>query len=273
VSSQLAGRAMPIEHPDRVSAVGKVVQVVEALTQQSGISEISRTTGLPTSTVHRIIQELVAVGWVRGNGEGGYFPGAGLLTLAARAEAESRMTDVIIPLLQGLRDLTSHTIHFALRQGDQVVYVAKIEGLRAYEMRSRVGMGIPLHCTAIGKAVLAALPERDVRSLLRRTGMPQMGPRTITDPDALVKHLAVISRQGFSVDDEENEALTRCIGAVVRDHRGGPVGGISMSGMAFEIDQRQVREMAPHVVAVAREISHALGYQEGQVGTRSPLSR
>jgi IclR family transcriptional regulator, acetate operon repressor len=246
---------------DRAGAVAKVVRVVEALTEHSGISEISRRTRLPTSTVHRIIQELVALGWVRGDGDHGYLPGVGLLTVAARAQSEAGVTTIVTPVLQGLGDATTHTIHFALRHGDQAVYLAKIEGRRAYEMRSRVGLAIPLHCTGIGKAVLSALPEAEVRAILQRAGMPARTPRTITDPDTLLRHLRLVARRGYALDDEENEEHTGCIAAVVRDNRGVPIGGISMSAMAFEIDQKRIQQHAPLVMAAAREISHALGYR------------
>lgn len=245
---------------DRTGAVAKVVRVVEAITEHSGVSEISRSTGLSTSTVHRIIQELVALGWVRGDGEHGYLPGVGLLTIAARADFEAGMP-VIEPILKGLRDATTHTIHFALRQGDVAVYVSKVEGLRAYEMRSRVGLAIPLHSTGIGKALLAGLPEVEVRAVLERSGMPPMTSRTITDPDAMIQHLHTVSRRGYAIDDEENEEHTRCIAAVVRDHRGAAIGGISMSAMAFEIDQQRAQQLAPLVMAAARNVSQALGHR------------
>ncbi|MBC9822632.1 IclR family transcriptional regulator [Terrabacter sp. MAHUQ-38] len=255
------GRTPPPAAPvDRTGAVAKVVRVVEAITEHSGVSEISRSTGLSTSTVHRIIQELVALGWVRGDGEHGYLPGVGLLTIAARADFEAGMP-VIEPILKGLRDATTHTVHFALRQGDLAVYVAKIEGLRAYEMRSRIGLAIPLHSTGIGKALLAGLPEAEVRAVLERSGMPPMTPRTITDPDAMIQHLHTVSRRGYAIDDEENEEHTRCIAAVVRDHRGAAIGGISMSAMAFEIDQERAQQLAPLVMTAARNVSQALGHR------------
>jgi IclR family acetate operon transcriptional repressor len=246
---------------DRTGAVAKVVRVVEALTKHSGVSEISRQTNLPTSTVHRIIRELMELGWVRGDGERGYLPGVGLLTLSARAESEAGVTTIANPVLRQLRDSTTHTVHFALRQGDQAVYLAKIEGRRAYQMRSRIGLGIPLHSTGIGKAVLSALTEEEVRAILQRSGMRAMTTHTITDPDTLIRHLRIIARRGYAIDNEENEDQTRCIAALVRDHRGVPIGGISMSGMAFEVDQKQVQRNAPLVMDAASEISHALGYR------------
>ena len=252
---------------ERGGAVAKVVRVVEALTEHSGVSEISRKTGLPTSTVHRIIQELTGLGWVRGDGEHRYRLGVGLLTLAARAESEAGMTTIVRPILQRLRDATGHTVHFAMRQGDQAVYLAKIDGTRTYNMRSRIGLAIPLHSTGIGKAILAALPETEVRAILQRTGTPGITPRTITDPDTLFRHLKGITRRGYATDDEENEQHTRCIAAVVRDYRGEAIGGISMSAMAFEIDDDSVQQNFPIVMDAARDVSLAFGYRPSAEAT------
>ncbi|MFN3602964.1 MAG: IclR family transcriptional regulator, partial [Dietzia sp.] len=144
--------------PRTPNAIGKVAAVVEALTDESSTSGIARRTGLPSSTVHRILQDLVAVGWAREDGNRGYLLGARLLALAGRATDHTSLVRAAHPTLQELSDRTGHAVHFAVRTGDEAVYVDKIEGSRAYQMRSRVGLAIPLHCTAIGKAVLAALP-------------------------------------------------------------------------------------------------------------------
>ncbi|MER7842044.1 IclR family transcriptional regulator C-terminal domain-containing protein [Streptomyces sp. NPDC096040] len=261
VSDSPGSRGSALPRQDRPGAVAKVVRVIEAMTEHRGISEISRSTRLPTSTVHRIVQELVAEGWARRDGENGYLPGVGLLTPAARAESEAGITTIAQPAVQRLRDATTHTVHLALRDGDQAVYVYKLEGLRAYEMRSRVGLAIPPHCTGIGKALLAALPEDEVRGILARAGTTAVTPRTIDDPEELLRHLKEVARRGYAIDNEENEPATRCVGATVYDYRNTPIGGISISSMAFELDDKRVRVLAPLVVGAAREISQALGHR------------
>lgn len=241
------------------NAIGKVVEVVSALTEERSTSGIARRTGLPSSTVHRILQDLVAVGWAREDGNRGYLLGARLLALAGRGTDQASLVRIAHPTLQALSDRTGHAVHFAVRTGDEAVYVDKIEGSRAYQMRSRVGLAIPLHCTAIGKALLAALPEAEVRAVLERAGMPPRTTHTITSPDAMVRHLELVRERGYSLDDEENELSTRCIGAAVRDHSGTPIGGVSLSMLAFELEPDRVRPLASLVVQAAEQITRDIG--------------
>lgn len=241
-----------------LSAIEKVVAVAESLDQGHRLSAIARLTGLPTSTVHRILRELVALGWVRESG-GDYRFGARLLSLVGRTSDAPEIVRAARPILRALCERTSHTVHLALRQGDEAVYIDKLDGRRIYQMRSGIGLSVSLHSTAIGKALLARLPDSEVRLIAERTGLPARTERTITRIQALLTHLALVRRRGFAVDNEENEAHTRCIGAVVLDHRDLPIGGLSLSSLVFDLDGQHLRRFAPLVVSAAREVSAALG--------------
>lgn len=241
------------------SAIAKLVMVIETLTAEHRLSDISRATNLPTSTVHRILQELVQLGWVHETDDRGYALGARLLGLVGQAGDESQLARLGRPIISTLNEQTGHTIHLAVRQGDEAVYVDKLDGRRAYQMRSRIGLSIPLHCTAIGKAVLAALPDEDVLEIARRTGLPRRTQHTITESDELLRHLRTVRRLGFAIDDQENELHTRCIGAAIVDSRGAPIGGVSLSSLAFDLDKKKVSRTAPLVLAAANSLSEALG--------------
>ena len=241
------------------SAIAKLVMVVETLTDEHRLSDIARATSLPTSTVHRILQELVGLGWVRETDGRGYALGARLLGLVGQAGDESQLARFGRPIIAALNEQTGHTIHLAVRQGDEAVYVDKLDGRRAYQMRSRVGLSIPLHCTAIGKAVLAALPDDEVRDIARRTGLPRRTTHTLTEPDELVRHLRNVRRLGFAIDDQENELHTRCVGAAIVDSRGAPIGGVSLSSLVFDLDKKKISRIAPLVVAAAESLSEAFG--------------
>src|SRR5436305_13241398 len=241
------------------SAIAKLVAVAEALTEQRRLSRIANTAGLPISTVHRILQELVAHGWVREGEEHDYVLGPGLMRLAARAADDSDLARAARPALRALCERSGYTVHFGVRQGDEAVYIDKLEGRGAYGMRSRIGASLPLHCTAIGKAILAALPDDEVRRIAARTGLPRRMPHTLTTVDALLSNLNTVRGRGWALDDEENVPRVRCVGAVVVDRRGEPVGAVSVAGLSVDLGWAQVARLAPMVVRAARDLSTTLG--------------
>ncbi len=239
-------------------SIDKALTVLEALAEHSRVTDIAAGTGLPKSTVHRILQSLVGWGFARTDGSGGYLPGPRILTLAGKVMSRFDPAQHADSALHGLRDRTGFTVHFAIRSADEAVYVRKLEGLRPYQMGSRVGMSMLLHSTSIGKAILAQLDAGEVAAIVARTGLAGRTPHTITDPAVLADHLAEVRRRGRSVDDEENEGGIRCVGAPVFDHTGTVMGGISVSGLAFEVDPAD-ETLAAEVVTAAREVSIALG--------------
>lgn len=245
-------------------SIDKALTVLEALAEHSRVTDIAAGTGLPKSTVHRILQSLVGWGFARTDGAGGYLPGPRILTLAGKVMSRFDPAQHADSALQALRDHTGFTVHFAIRGGDEAVYVRKLEGLRPYQMGSRVGMSMALHSTSIGKAVLAGLPDGEVAAIIGRTGLAPHTTRTITDTGVLLSHLAEIRRRGYSVDDEENENGIRCVGAAVFDHTGAVMGGISVSGLAFDVDPAD-DTLSAEVMAAARDVSLALGAPPGRM--------
>ena len=240
-----------------LSAAEKTLSVLEALADHSRIADIADASGLPKPTVHRILQTLVQRGFARADGRGGYLGGPRILSLAGRFLQRLDVAEHVRPTLRDLQERTGWTVHLALLSGDEAVYVAKLEGVRPYHLASRVGMSLRLHCTSIGKAILAALPDDEVRALVRRTGLPARTERTITDARALLAELAVVRRRGYAEDHEENEAGVRAVGAAVVNHTGEVVGGVSAAALVDLADAPP--DLPQLVVRAAAEVSRALG--------------
>jgi DNA-binding IclR family transcriptional regulator len=239
-------------------SIDKALTVLEALAEHRRVTDIAAGTGLPKSTVHRILQSLVGWGFARADGTGGYLPGPRILTLAGKMMSRFDPAQHADSALQSLRDRTGFTVHFAVRSGDEAVYVRKLEGLGPYHMASRVGMSMSLHATSIGKAILSRLHDEEVTAIASRTGLERRTPRTITDTTALLRHLAETRERGYSTDDEENESGIRCVGAPVFDHTGTVMGAVSISGLAFELPPDDPA-LATEVITAARDVSLALG--------------
>ncbi|KWX04559.1 hypothetical protein TH66_07635 [Carbonactinospora thermoautotrophica] len=239
-------------------AIDKALAVLEALAGHDRLADIAAATGLPKSTVHRILQTLIGHGFAVSGGAGEYRPGPRVLTLAGQVMARWDPAQAATPLLRALHDRTGLTVHLAMLAGDEAVYVEKIEGRLPYQLASRVGMPLRLHCTAIGKAILAALAEEEARVILDRAGMERHTPRTVTDPDTLLAQLRQIRARGFAVDDEENEPGVRCVGAAVRDHLGRVTGAVGVSMLVFERTLEEAEALGPLVVETAEAVSRAL---------------
>ncbi|MFF0306436.1 IclR family transcriptional regulator [Streptosporangium sp. NPDC004379] len=241
------------------SSIDKALAVLEAIAEHHRVTDIAAVTGVSKSTVHRILQSLVEWGFARSDGSGGYEPGPRILTLAGRVMNRFDPARQASGALRALHERTGYTTHFAVRNGDEAVYVDKLEGRRPYQMPSRIGMSLFLHCTAIGKAVLAQLPEEEVREICARAGLPGRTPHTLVTADDLLAHLAVVRARGYALDDEENLPGVLCVGAPVFDHTGRVLGGISISALAMDLGREEVERLAPEVMSAAREVSQALG--------------
>lgn len=253
------------------SAIRKVTAVLEALADHRRSVDIARRTGFSTSTVHRILQELVALGWAREDEERSYSVGPRLLSFAGRAPEEAAIVRAARPALQRLNDSTGLAVHLGCRVGDEVIYIDKIEGRRSYHMRSRIGLVVPLHSTGIGKAMLAYRDDDEVRAIIERSPMVARTVNTITDVEAFLTEMATTRQRGYAVDLEENELHTRCVAAAVIDHRGVPVAGISVSALSFDMDRARMTTLAPLVSGAAGEITETLGGHRPEI-PRPPTS-
>ncbi len=242
------------------SAADKTLGVLEALADHSRIADIAAVSGLPKPTVHRILQTLVRRGFALTDGMGEYVGGPRILSLAGRFLQRLDLAERVHPILRELQGHTEWTVHLALLSGDEAVYVAKLEGTKPYHLASRVGMSLMLHCTSIGKAILATMSDEEVRSLVRRAGMAARTPHTLTDEDLLLKDLAGVRQRGYAEDHEENEAGVCAVGAAVFDHTGQVIGGVSAAALVHLADEAGWADARGHLVKrAATAVSHALG--------------
>jgi DNA-binding IclR family transcriptional regulator len=242
-----------------VKAVERTLSVLEALGRPRPLAEIAELTGLPKPTVHRILQVLVARGFARDAEDGVYAAGPRVLTVAGEALAELDIAGLARPLLGALQHSVGGTVHLALRNGDEAVYVEKIEGGEPYRMASRIGLPLRLHSTAIGKAILAFLPEAELDELLGRLPLEARTPSTLVTAAALRAELKRIRTLGYAIDDEENEAGVRCVAAPLFDHQGRAVGGVSASALVYVRSLAEAKRIAPEVLRAAAELSQHLG--------------
>ncbi|MGJ7907507.1 IclR family transcriptional regulator [Actinopolyspora sp. H202] len=241
-------------------AARKVLRVLEGLTEHSRVVDLATATGLPKSTVHRLLRILVETGFVNTDGAGEYRVGNRVVRLANRVIDRFDPTTQAEPVLSWLLHETGCTVHFALRFGDELCYVHKKEPDKPYRMSSRVGMRLPWHSSAIGKAALAAIPTGELDTLLDTLTLEARTPNSLTTREALLRRLADVRHGGHALDDGENEPGVRCVGAAVRDHTAAVIGGVSVSALSLEYSMDELATLAPTVMRAADSISNALGH-------------
>ncbi|MFI6348269.1 IclR family transcriptional regulator [Streptomyces sp. NPDC050560] len=219
-----------------------------------GLSELSTSSGLPLPTIHRLMRTLVACGYVRQQPNRRYALGPRLIRLG---ESASRLLGTWArPYLARLVAETGETANMALLDGDEVVYVAQVPSKHSMRMFTEVGRRVLPHATGVGKALLAQLPPDEVRALLARTGMPATTDRTITTPNAFLAALDEVRRQGYAMDDNEQEIGVRCLAVTVP---GSPTAAaISISGPAGRLTEGATEEIVPVLRDVAVELAGAL---------------
>ena len=243
-----------------VNAAEKVLRTLDALPDNPRLGDLAKATDLPKSTVHRILQTMVSEGFVvLDESSGNYSPGPRLLGLAGRTFSRADTSSGAEPMLHRLQQETGATVHLAVLSGDEAVYVRKVEGNKPYRMVSRIGMAIPLHCTGIGKAILAGMSDAEVRAYAKRTGLARRTPNTVTDAKRLVTEVESIRQRGWAADLEENEIGIVCVGAGVRDHTGAITAAVSVSQLESDQAGVPLDELGPLVARRAAEISTAFG--------------
>ena len=240
-----------------VQSVDRALQLLEHLADAGGslrLAELEAVTGLPLPTIHRLIRALMHNGYVRQEPSRRYALGPRLIRLGERAG--KTLGSWAVPRLTELVDDIGETANMAVLEGDTVVYVAHVPSAHSMRMFTEVGRRVGAHCTGVGKAILAQLPDEQVRELLRRTGMPVRTPRTYTDPDALLTELAEVREQGWAVDDAEEEVGVRCVAAPVP---GMPAtAAVSVSGPSGRLTVSRVVEIGPVLQRVAAGIADDL---------------
>ena len=267
--SALDGASVPVGRgddrrrgPEAVQAVERAFRLLEVLARNDGgVSELARATGLHKATVHRLLRTLRELGFVELGPDGSrYRLGLRLLELGGRVLARLDLRDVARPYLTELRDRTRLTVHMAILDGTEVVYIEKLDSPANLRMASFVGMRSPAYCTALGKAILAFLPDEEIEAVLARTRLVPRTPNTITARDALLAELAATRARGYAIDNVENEEGIRCVGAPVHGHTGKVVAAISVSGPIFSVTMDGIESLGLLVAEVAKQISQAMGF-------------
>ena len=259
-----------------VAVLQKALDVLEVLSQRTdlGLSELSLETGVSKASTYRVLSTLEARGFVTKDPETRkYSPGVKLIALSCAVVAGVDLVAAARPYVVDLQATFDETVNVGILANGEVLYVDIVESAQGLRMAAAVGDRNALHSTALGKAILSALPASEARELL--TGYRRLAatPKTIVGLEALMDDLAACAARGYSIDDEENEVGARCVGVPVRNFSGRAVGAISISGPVARIPFDLVERIGARLQEAAVGIEERMGYiaAPATVATRARL--
>lgn len=239
----------------------QIVKMIAGQKHEMGVMEIARRLDVYPSVASRLLATLEYHGVLRKNRETSkYQLGAGLIELGTLAMQRFEIADLARQAMEGLGARTGETIFLMVLNQGAGVYIAKVSSPNPITVQSEVGQrGYP-HTSAVGKALLAYLPETDLDQFIGERGLPYRTPNTITDTDEFKAHLAEIRKNGCAIDDEEGIPGVRCIGAPILDPSNYPIAAISICAPAFRTSLGKLLEWKPMLLKATKAISRHLGY-------------
>lgn len=248
-----------------VKSVDRALRIVMLVSQKKegvGVTELASQLDLNKSSIFRLLATLVEHGFIEQDLETKkYRLGYKYLELSSILLESIDIRSQAKPFLKKLISLSNEVVHLVIYDQGEVVYIEKLEGNETLRMISQVGKRAPMHCSSVGKVILAHLPSSEVMRILDKHGLPEHTQYTITDRDSLLQELSKINTQGFGVEIEENEPGISCIAAPIFDNRGHITAAVSVSGPSFRMIDTRLTELQPLIMEIGNEISRRLGYK------------
>ena len=230
------------------------------------IHQLSEMTGLHKSTVHRLLGAMAERGYVRREAESAvYRAGMRICELSGYIQENLDVVALARGPMERLSRRTGETVHLVEQDGDEVVYIYKVESLHgAIRMVSRIGMRRPLYCTGMGKAILAHCSKEAVQGYWARTEHQAYTEHTIVRRDAFLREMERVRQQGYAMDNEENELGVRCVAAAIPDWQGAVCRALSISAPISRMTDERLEALIPQLLETRDEIATCLGGSPGQ---------
>jgi IclR family acetate operon transcriptional repressor len=258
-------------HRGSIQSVDRALSLLESLAEAGGeasLTDLSRRTHLNVSTCHHLLSTLVNWGYVaKVPGRRSYALGARVLYLGHACLRQVDLPRRAQAYIDRINQSTGESVHLAVLQADTIITLVKREARHAVRVDSgMLGRSDAPHATATGKAMIAWLPEDQIRRMLP-TGLKKFTDSTIVDFDVLIEELRHVRRNGFAIDREEFQPGVICIGSAIRDHAGAVVGAISASAPAMRATEEHLALMRREVIAA----TNALSAELGEPGSMQPI--
>ncbi|MFH8294134.1 IclR family transcriptional regulator [Streptomyces sp. NPDC018059] len=249
-----------------VPAVTRSLDILELFLEGDGTfsaPEVTRRLQLPRTTVHELLTTLAARSYLAQipDQPGRYRLGVRTYQLGSRYAEQLDLAAEGQQVAREVAETCDETVHVAILEDTDVIYIAKVDSTHAVRMVSAAGRRLPAHCTSVGKMLLASLPQPELESRLQERELAAMTPASITDPDELAAALADIRERGVAVEHRESNPDVSCVAAPVRDSAGRVVAALSISVPMIRWSEERERELAELAAKGAGDLSVRLGHR------------
>ncbi len=225
------------------------------------LAEISATLGRPKSSTLNLIKTLEVAGLVSFDPSSGQYQlSFKMMEYAYNVRMNLRVIQYAIPFLEEIQHLTGENVYLTTHVNGRVFYLECLYPSVRTQSYSVQGKTLPMHCTGVGKAMLAFLPENEIEAVVKVHGLPQFTPYTLTNPNDLKKELEVTRERGFALDKEEETLGVKCVAVPIRDKKGYPVGAISVSGTVVSIPDSVITEYSQTLSRIATGLNEMAPY-------------
>jgi len=255
-----------MEEKNQINSVAKALKMLEIIGnsgREVALTEVAKVLNMHKSTAFRLLSTLEINGFIFKNIDTGkYKLGLKILQLAGELLDNIELRKIARPIIEDLVEKCNETAHLVELEKNSIVYIDKVESTNTIRLHSRIGFhGFP-HCTSAGKVLLAHMSEKKLKKLISEMELPKKTINTITDPEVLINHLAVVKQQGYAIDNIENEEGVRCVAAPVRNHLSQVIAAISVAGpssrMKLDVIENNLKF---DVMRAAEDVSRLLGYK------------
>jgi IclR family transcriptional regulator, pca regulon regulatory protein len=251
-----------------VETAARTLRLLRAVAEEpepAPLARIVSVLGWSKPAVYRLVRTLETEGALRLEEGKGYVPGPALIALGQAAARATRLPEIARPHLEQLHRVLDETVVLTVLDGDEVVYVDRIEADKILIARTRVGSRLPAYATSTGQVLLASFSDEEVRRRVGDREFAPLAPNTLRSVDELIERLAEIRRRGYAINDEELAVGHRAAAAPLRDHTGDVVAALSVSVPSARVSRGQLVEFATGaLLPTAAAISAALGADTGE---------
>lgn len=250
------------KNPIQVSE--RIFNTIECLARTGpiGVLELSKELNLNKSTVHRILNSLICMNYVKQDSETlKYSLSFKFCQIANQILAQNNMIDLAHSHIKALAEQTGETVHLVELDGINAVYIDKVEAsVNSVRLISQVGKSIPLYCSGVGKALLADMSDAKVKSIWEKSDIKKLTQYTVTDFTEFQNLIAQIRENGYSMDNEENELGVRCIAVSLKGFQGRSAYAISISAPKDRMSDERLEQFRELILDTKKQILQEIGY-------------